>query len=566
MLENLYIKNVALIEECQISFGQGLNILTGETGAGKSMVLGSLQFVLGQRIGSSKDFLRQGETIAKVEALFSIQDQSCLDKIRENGIEVEEDGTVVINRSLNEAGKSVCRMNGSMLSLGMLRELTGNFVDIYGQHEHQSLLNPKKHILLLDQFCGEKFDKYLELYQQGYGKIKTIQKQIDQLLGDESQREQKLDILNFQKKEIEEAKLVLGEEEEVTQKKKKLTYMERLTRLLGETVELLYDGNEEISSACDSVGSGVEQLREAVALDGELESYYVELEEIYTRLEDVSRELKKHSQTLEEDPKALEAMEQRLEMIYKIKRKYGGSVEKALEFYEKITQELNILCNSEDSIKKLFLEKEVQEKELETLSLKLSHIRKKVGKEVEQKIEVSLHDMEMKYAKFHISIKQEDTWGKLGKDNIEFIFSANQGEGLKSLAKIASGGEMSRVMLALKAVLVDTDEIETFVFDEIDTGISGRTAAQVGKKMDFIGKKRQILCLTHLPQIAAMADTHFLIEKQTVGDKTTTKVELLEKEASLQEVARLLGSAIITQTTLAAAQELKDVKEVTIAN
>ena len=507
MLEHLHIRNVALIKESEISFGDGLNILTGETGAGKSMIIDSLQFALGGRAG--KDFLRHGEKQAAVEALFSVQSQALTEKLAENGIVPEEDGTLLITRTLSEAGKSVCRINGSTVTVGMLKEIAEDMIDIYGQHEHQSLLNPVKHIRLLDRFCGAGFGEAMEEYKNSRQRLKDLEKQLTILIGDESQREQRMDMLLFQKEEIEAAELQEGEEDALLEQKKRLSSMERLIRLTGESVTLLYDGDDRAPSACDQLGDALAKLQEAAEYDAALSPLADALADGYAAVEDCARELKREAEEQEADPEELERIEERLQLFYKLKRKYGGSIEAVLEFY---------------------------------------------AEQVEEQIETALHDMEMKHARFHIQIEEKADWGADGKDKVEFLISANAGEPLKPLAKIASGGEMSRVMLALKTVLVDADEIGTFIFDEIDTGVSGRTARRGGEKMRFLGGKRQLLCITHLPQIAAMADNHFLIEKESDAGETVTRVTALDEEGAVREVARLMND--VTETTLAAAREL----------
>lgn len=555
MLENLHIKNVALIEECQVAFGAGLNILTGETGAGKSMLIDSLQFALGGRIG--KDFLRKNQKMALVEALFSVKDSGFSVKLEESGIEAEEDGTVLLTRTLSDTGKSVCRINGSIVTKTMLKEIAEGLIDIYGQHEHQSLLTPSKHIYLLDRFCGNDFEDIKEIYKKSFDKRKEIDLQLADLVGDESQRAQRLDILNFQKNEIENAQLSVDEEEILIDKKKLLVHMERLIRLSMESASLLYDGTDDIPSACDNVSNAVSNIRECASLDATLEEYYNDLEDVYARLEDISRNIKRYAQSLEDDPEELERVEERLQTIYKMKRKYGGNVEAVLNFCMEITKEIDFFSNSQEKVMQLTALREKEQQALENAAKKLTAMREVAAKKVAHQIEESLKDMEMKNAKFYIEVSPKDEWNATGKDKVEFLISANVGEDLKPLAKIASGGEMSRVMLALKAVLVDADEIETFIFDEIDTGVSGRTAAKVGEKMSLIGQKRQILCITHLPQIAAMADTHFLIEKDTIEDQTLTRVKGLNDEGATDEVARLMGSAEITNATLTAARELR---------
>lgn len=552
MLEHLHIRNVALIKESEISFGDGLNILTGETGAGKSMIIDSLQFALGGRAG--KDFLRHGEKQAAVEALFSVQSQALTEKLAENGIVPEEDGTLLITRTLSEAGKSVCRINGSTVTVGMLKEIAEDMIDIYGQHEHQSLLNPVKHIRLLDRFCGAGFGEAMEEYKNSRQRLKDLEKQLTILIGDESQREQRMDMLLFQKEEIEAAELQEGEEDALLEQKKRLSSMERLIRLTGESVTLLYDGDDRAPSACDQLGDALAKLQEAAEYDAALSPLADALADGYAAVEDCARELKREAEEQEADPEELERIEERLQLFYKLKRKYGGSIEAVLEFYEKAVQELEFLSNSSEKAAELSAQKAAEEKRLSALAETLTARRRATAEQVEEQIETALHDMEMKHARFHIQIEEKADWGADGKDKVEFLISANAGEPLKPLAKIASGGEMSRVMLALKTVLVDADEIGTFIFDEIDTGVSGRTARRVGEKMRFLGGKRQLLCITHLPQIAAMADNHFLIEKESDAGETVTRVTALDEEGAVREVARLMND--VTETTLAAAREL----------
>lgn len=554
MLEHLHIKNAALIKESTISFGSGLNILTGETGAGKSMIIGSLQFALGGRAG--KDFLRHGEKMASVEALFASASHTVQEKLAENGIEPEEDGSVLIARTLSESGKSVCRVNGSTVTVGMLREIAEGLLDIYGQHEHQSLLNPSGHIRLLDRFCGAEFADTMEEYRTVFYSVKEVERQLEALLGDEGQRIQRTDILTFQKEEIEAADLRQGEEEVLLEQKKRLSSMEKLIRLTGEGLALLYDGNDRMPSACDQLGDALTKLQEAAEYDAGLAPLADALADAYAAVEDTAREWKREAEKQESDPQALEEIEERLQVIYKLKRKYGGTIEAVLAFYEKVTEELHRLENSSEIVAELQKKKEGLQKRLSVLAQKLTAYRMATAERVSEQIADALRDMEMKNARFRIQIAEKTEWSADGKDKVEFLISANAGEDLKPLARIASGGEMSRVMLALKTVLVDADEIGTFIFDEIDTGVSGRTARKVGEKMHLLGSKRQILCITHLPQIAAMADTHFLIEKETDGVETMTQVTPLQEEGAVLEVARLMGGSNVTETTLAAAREL----------
>lgn len=558
MLEHLHIKNVALIQESELLFDQGLNILTGETGAGKSMVIDALHFALGGKV--NRDFLRKEEQTALVEALFTTENPKVAVFLEENGIEPEADGSLLISRILQSSGRSVARINGNVVTTSMLKTLAGELMDLYGQHEHQSLLNPSGHIHLLDRFCGENLTQRLKAYRQYFAEERALQKQLQLLCGAESSRAQRLDILKFQKDEIEAAALSSGEEETLLEQKKRLSSIDKLMRFSMEGVRLLYDGAEGVPSVCDNLGDAVHCLQEAAQLDTTLYDLSERMNDIYAQLEDASREWKKYTQELEADPDALENIEERLQVIYRLKRKYGGSIDEVLQFYENVVSELELLENSEE--KAAELEEKIQkiQNKMQTLAQEMTTLRRQTANQVQAQVEMALHDMQMMQARFVISIEPRKQFTMEGVDQVEFLISANAGEDLKPLAKIASGGEMSRVMLALKTVLVDADEIGTFVFDEIDTGVSGKTARKVGEKMSLLAKKRQIICITHLPQIAAMADSHYRIEKQVADGRTTTQVERLNEDESCLELARLLGGEEITETTLAAARELRTQK------
>ena len=556
MLEHLHIKNVALIKESEITFGEGLNILTGETGAGKSMVIDSLQFALGGRAG--KDFLRHGEKMASVEALFAVQSSALQEKLEENGIEPEEDGSVLITRTLSETGKSVCRVNGSTVTVSMLKEFAEDLIDIYGQHEHQSLLNPSRHIRLLDRFCGAGFGDAMEEYKASFHALKEIDKQLDALMGDESQREQRMDILAFQKEEIEGAALKTGEEEDLLEQKKRLGSMEKLMRLTEESIALLYDGMDRMPSACDQLGDALSRLQEAAEYDNTLKPFADALADAYAAVEDTARELKREADKQENDPGLLEEIEERLQVIYKLKRKYGGSVEAVLAFYDKVAEELDFLANSNEKVMELLNEKEKEQKKLMAYAETLTARRKDTAEQVADQIEAALRDMEMKDAKFHIQIDEKADWTADGKDKVEFLISANAGESLKPLAKIASGGEMSRVMLALKTVLVDADDIGTFIFDEIDTGVSGSVADKMGSVICSMGNHMQVFAITHLPQVAAKGSAHYMVSKEIDPNTAVavSKIERLSDEQRVLEVARMLSGSVLTEEAVANARSL----------
>ncbi len=557
MLEHLHIKNVALIAESELYFEKGLNILTGETGAGKSMVIDSLHFALGGRV--NKDFLRKDTSAAMVEALFTTDNPKVVDFLEQNGIVPELDGSVLISRVMQSSGKTIARVNGNTVTAGMLKELSTELLDIYGQHDHQSLLNPNKHIALLDRFCGADLAVHLEDYRQWSRKQKEIQKQLAMICKDEGSLAQRIDILQFQKEEIEQANIKIDEEEMLLEQKKRLQSMDKLIRYSVQGIKLLY--GDEDGCVCDNFGEVIHFLKEAAVLDTTLSDLAERMENVYAQLEDGAREWKRYTEQLEIDPEGLEEIEERLQTLYRLKRKYGGSIEAVLDFYQKATEELDFLKNSEEKTAQLQKESEQIAQQMRDIAAEMTKIRKNIAKQVQTQVENALHDMQMIQAKFEISIEPQPQFTSDGLDKVEFLIAANAGSDLRPLAKIASGGEMSRVMLALKTVLVDADKIGTFIFDEIDTGVSGKTARKVGEKLHFLAKKRQILCITHLPQIAAMADSHYLIEKKETEGCTTTTVSALDREASYLEVARLIGGEEITETALAAAKELCDEKD-----
>lgn len=556
MLEHLHIKNVALITESEIDFQNGLNIISGETGAGKSMVIDSLNFALGER--TSSNFLRKGEKMALVEAVFSVKDKGILKRLEENGISIEEDGTILLTRTMSQSGKTICRINGNIVTVGMMKECAEGLLDIHGQHNHQSLFNTTKHIQILDRFCGKELEEAKEDFEISYKSFKEIEKNLMKLLGDEQQRARKIDLLQFQVEEISQAKLREEEEEELLETKKRLIHAEKIRSLTENSLCLLYHGTETQSSSIDQLSKALQDIADLTKYDEKINTIYETLSSVYAQIDDAVRDLKHYKDTILEEPEELENIEERIQLIYHLKKKYGNNVKEILQFYQDATKELNFLSNSEEMVQQLTQKKKKIEKELFQKAEKLSDIRRKKAQEIQKEIEKQLWDLEMKHGRFVISIEDKKEITHNGKDKVEFLISANAGEELKPLTKIASGGEMSRVMLALKTVLAKADNIEVFIFDEIDTGVSGRTAQKVAEKMAFIAKTHQIICITHLPQIAAMADHHFLIEKNSEEQKTITTVTALDKEKSVSEIARLIGGAKITQATWIAAKELKE--------
>jgi len=553
MISTLNIKNVALIDEVEVSFAPGLNVLTGETGAGKSIVVDSINFLLGQRPG--RDFVRTGAGFASVRGIIEVEDPMIIEALSGMGIDLDGEGQLLLERTMQAGGKSVCRIGGRTVTAGMLKEACGLLVDVHGQHEHQSLLDANKQMVLLDQFCGEEMENHkatlaevLKRYRENARELKAIQ-------GIGNQRAEQIEIWKFQLAEIEKAALIPGEEENLITRQARLSALEKLTTNTSAAVYLLY-GSE--GSALDKVVNAKAKVAELAKLDPTREAMLINLTEIEAQLADISRELRDYRDELDGDPAALDKIESRLDIIYKLKKRYGPSVEDVLKKQAQLVQNLENLENSEAEIKRLQTVRRGLIAEITAICDAMHNLRDMHGKRIATRVQEVLKELSMPNAQIAIEVTRKTAFGPDGNNAVEFQISPNPGEPLKPLKRIASGGEMSRVMLAIKTVLADADSIGTVIFDEVDAGISGRTAQQVSEKLRGISRNRQILCITHLPQIAAMADTHFRIEKQTEGDRTVTSVYPLQFEDMIDELARLIGGAEITGATRSAALEMKE--------
>ena len=550
MLEHLKVSNVALIEEASIDFAPGLNILSGETGAGKSILIDSINFVLGSRV--PRDFIRSGAETATVEAFITVAHDQLIEQIAELGVDIGEDRALLIFRSQSEKGRSVLKVNGKPVTIGMLREIAALLIDVHGQHEHQSLLNSQKHLQLLDRFCQDDLEPKKARLARHIADYRALQKAMS-AISNEDTDESRAAMYKFHTEEIAEAGLTVGEEERLNQRRKLLSNAEKITFSAAAAADLL--GGE--SGALDKVAQVLEFAETIAALDADRQNMTEGLAEAYAYLEDASREFARYAETLEHDPQELEEVEARLDQIYRLKQKYGRtSAAQILEYFDELTQKLNGIENSREEMTRLSSEKKSLEKEIGRVCLEMSKIRKDAAGTLEMQIESILRQLGMESARFVIEIINRAEFGANGFDKVEFMISANVGESPKPLSNIASGGEMSRVMLALKTALASYDTIETFIFDEIDAGISGRTAQQVAEKLSIIGRNHQILCITHLPQIAAMGDANFLIEKSQLNERTFTYVHNLEGDGKMAEIARLIGGAAITATTEKAANEM----------
>ena len=556
MLVHLHVRNLALIEDIEVEFGPGLNILTGETGAGKSILLGSMQLILGGR--SAKDMIRTGASNALVELLFQVENPRAEASLRELGVETSE-GQVLLTRKLMD-GRSINKINGETCTVAQMKAAASCLLDIHGQHEHQSLLYQDKQLEILDIYGKEEIFPAKEKVQTAYKKYRDCKKQLDELDIDEEQRNRERAFLEFEINEIESAQLVSGEDEELEKRYRKLNNGRKILETLQGVRDLT--GYESGQGAGESVGNAVREISRVTEYDTQLDSMASALQEIDGLLNDFNRELASYVDDLNFDDEAFYETEKRLDTINGLKAKYGRTIEDIQEYCLKQKQKLENLDKYEERFHEAEENLKKSREELETVSHKLSVIRQKYSQMLTDKITEGLKDLNFLDVQFQITFRRRKEYTAGGFDDIEYEISTNPGESLKPLGKIVSGGELSRIMLAIKAILADRDQIETLIFDEIDTGISGRTAQKVSEKMALIGRCHQVLCITHLPQIAAMADTHFEIEKHQKDNETITEIHPLEGDDSVRELARLLGGAEITQAVFDNAKEMKELAQV----
>ena len=556
MLVHLHVRNLALIEDIEVEFGPGLNILTGETGAGKSILLGSMQLILGGR--SAKDMIRTGASNALVELLFQVENPRAEASLREFGVETSE-GQVLLTRKLMD-GRSINKINGETCTVAQMKAAASCLLDIHGQHEHQSLLYQDKQLEILDIYGKEEIFPAKDNVQTAYKKYRDCKKQLDELDIDEEQRNRERAFLEFEINEIESAQLVSGEDEELEKRYRKLNNGRKILETLQGVRDLT--GYESGQGAGESVGNAVREISRVTEYDTQLDSMASALQEIDGLLNDFNRELASYVDDLNFDDEAFYETEKRLDTINGLKAKYGRTIEDIQEYCLKQKQKLENLDKYEERFHEAEENLKKSREELETVSYKLSVIRQKYSQMLTDKITEGLKDLNFLDVQFQITFRRRKEYTAGGFDDIEYEISTNPGESLKPLGKIVSGGELSRIMLAIKAILADRDQIETLIFDEIDTGISGRTAQKVSEKMAVIGRCHQVLCITHLPQIAAMADTHFEIEKHQKDNETITEIHPLEGDDSVRELARLLGGAEITQAVFDNAKEMKELAQV----
>lgn len=538
MISTIHIKNIGIIDDITIDLNEGFNVLTGETGAGKSLIIESLQIIAGGRF--SKEIIRQGEKYAFVEMSLYIPEQGFADDM------------AIVSRELNVNGKNTCKINGRLVTVCELKKFMSNVIDIHGQYDNQSLLNVNTHIELLDEYSANELQALKEKYRVLYEEYLKIKSELNRNYGDDKEKQRKLDLLNYQVNEIESANLKKDEEEELENKRKIMMSSEKISTNISETE------NQISNNTIDSLNLAIKSMEKIEQYDEKFTTIIEQLKNAYYEIQEVSYDLISFGENLYYDEEELNKTESRLDLINSLKRKYGNNIEEILEYKERINQEIFEIENLESYIVSLKNNLRKVEKEMLEIAKSMNIIRNKYANILSQNINNELKDLEMKNARFSISVEfsKECNFNVNGLDKVEFLISTNIGEESKTLIKIASGGEMSRIMLAIKSVLADFDKIPVIIFDEIDTGISGAAANATGEKLKNIARKHQVLCVTHLASIAAKGDYNYFVCKEVENEKTKTKVKQLDEEEILREIARI-SSGTITDISINHAKELR---------
>ncbi len=541
MISTLHIKNIGIIDDLSIDLNEGLNVLTGETGAGKTLIIDSLGIISGGRF--SKEMIRKGETNSFVEI--------CMyEPENENSI----DGNIIVSREINSNGKNMCKINGRMVTVNELKNFMSKFIEIHGQNDNQSLLDNKFHLKYLDGFIGDKIIDIKKQYKEKYEKYLEVKQELKNNYGDEKERERKLDLLRYQFNEIEEANLKVNEEDNLEEKRKLMLNSEKISKNLNEADIAIGE------NSIDSINTAIRALEKIENIDKKYEDISSNLKNIYYELQEISRDISEHKEDVYFDEEERNEVEERLDLIYNLKRKYGNDVQEILNYKDEIEAEINHIENLDEYNNKLKKELKQLKEEMTKLAEKMHELRNEYGKVLSININKVLEDLEMKNANINIHVDyNEEDFFENGKDIVEFYITTNLGEDEKQLAKIASGGEMSRIMLAIKKVLADTDKMPVLIFDEIDTGISGKAAGAVAEKLNGISKNHQVLCISHLPSIAAIADYNYFISKKVVENRTNTNIRLLNEKETLEEIARI-SSGEINEATIQYAMQLRNKK------
>ncbi len=556
MLQHVRVQNIALIDEADIDFDEGMNALTGETGAGKSILLGAINLALGKRAG--KDIVRDTSRGAEVDLLFNDDRAEVKEALAELGID-SDDGEVLIVRRFTPSGRGTLMINGAMASTAEVKRISSLLIDIHGQHEHQSLLNPAKHIELLDRFIP-KMPAELSKMKALWDEAEKVRKELEAFQANARDRSRVLSLMEFEIGEIEDSNWREGEEEELKEERQKLLYAERLKEASLEAASLMQD-NDYGASALSKLDDALAKIKSVVAFDEAFFEPFAEtLEDQISVLEDTASELRSYGEDLEADPERLNEIEDRISLILHLKDKYGRSYEEVQRYLKQRKEEYDKLYNAKETIEKLEAAYESLKGKMKAQAAVMTELRKKAGERIGRQITEVLSTLQFEEPIFQVSCEEKEV-SQSGADQVVFMIRTNVGEKIMPLDKIASGGEMSRVMLAIKTVLAEEDEIGTMIFDEIDTGISGRTAQSVAEKMSRIGHFHQVICVTHLPQIAAMADNHLRIEKVTEGGRAYTRVKRLSGEEITEELSRMLGGTKITEAVRQNAVEMKALAE-----
>lgn len=556
MLLQLDIQNIALIDKLSLEIAPGLNVLTGETGAGKSIIIDSINAVLGERV--NKDIIRNGRDKAFIEAIFDYNKNTYVsDILEQHGIEAE-DGNIIISREISLSGKNTCRINGRLVNVSTLKQVGELLIDIHGQHDNQSLLKTETHIELLDAFGGAALGKYKAEYFELFEEYKSVRAKIQGLVGDKGEIARRMDMLKFQIDEIKNARLKKGEDENLNKQRQVLVNSEKIMSSIVTSYGLLNEDNNG-KSAVYILNKTLQELSSICKYDEAIIPITEKLESVIYQLEDICGDILEKRDGAEFDPEELSRIDERIDIIARLKRKYGYTIDEIIEFYEKSKSDYQELLQSESLIEELNKQLAELTQKLSLCSKRLHMEREKAAQVLEKNITDELENLEMKNSEFKVNLLYSENtanFTKNGLDCAEFLISSNIGEPLKPLSKIASGGEMSRIMLAIKTILANVDSIPTLIFDEIDTGISGKAAQKVGEKLSYISKNHQVLCVTHLSQLACMADNHLLIEKNSNGENTFTTVRSLNSKGRIEEIARIIGGSDITTLAIKHADEL----------
>ena len=549
MLVNIHVKNMALIKEADTSLGSGLNILSGETGAGKSILLGAIAVALG--LQGFKGFAREGAEYALSELVFTVENEEQRSELEAMEISMEED-EVIISRRLSK-GRATSKINGETVPVSLVKKVGALLIDIHGQHENQALLHIRKHLELLDDFAKENLGNIREEYQKSYHEYGELKKELEQAHLDNAARTKEMDFLSFEIGEIEEASLQKGEDESLEEDYKKLANGREILEAVTEAYQLCgTDG------ASDSTGRALRSLASVAEYDSSLKALYGQLMDVDNLLNDFSREVSSYAQELDVDEETLHSTEERLDLINRLKTKYGNTIEAILEYKEEKKKRFQVLEHYEEYLAELESRFAACRKKLDEQAEALTRIRKEAAVRFSEQVCQALQELNFLDVRFELEFRRLEDYTPSGLDEVCFMISTNPGQPLRPVQDTASGGELSRIMLAVKSIMADQEKVETLIFDEIDSGISGRTAQKVSEKLAVIAGAHQVICITHLAQIAAMADVHFMIEKNIVGKETQTSIRQLNEKESIEELARILGGAEITQTVLDGAKEMKE--------